>query len=135
MAEESTSAATAPWPFTGLKTKVTFCAAGAGITARELSAGVELVWAPVDVWVPLAAAADALGTIAEADDAPVGLELSAEGEEDDEDGEGESATCAAAGVSVFPSSWPLTHVGRITPFSLLYRNVWLPAWAVRPGEV
>jgi len=129
MAEESTSAATA---FTGLKTRVTFCAAGAGITARELSAGVELVRAPVNVWVPLAAAS--LGEIAEADDVLVGLSAPAEGEADDEDEEGKSAACAAAGVSVFPSSWPLIHVGRITPLSLLYKNVWLP-FSVRPGEV
>ena len=49
-AEELTSAAaTLPWPFIGLKTRVTFRAGGAGVTARELNAGVELVWAPVDV--------------------------------------------------------------------------------------
>jgi hypothetical protein len=130
-AEESTSAAAAPWPFSGLKTKVTFWAAGAGVTARELSADVEFVWAPVDVWVPLRAAT--LGAIAGADDELVGLGVSAEGKEDDEDEDGKSAACAAADVSVFPSSWPLTHVGRITPVSPLYMNVWLPC-AVRGGE-
>lgn len=135
MAEESTSAATAPWPFVGLKTIVTFCAAGGGITARELSAGVEFVWALVDVRVPLAATA-ALGTIVEANGVVVGLDLSAEGEEDDEDEGGKSAACSAAGASVFPSSWPSVDVGRITPVSASYMNTWLPVpCSVGPGEV
>ena len=80
--------------------------------------------------------AAALGTIAEADDEFVGLGVSTEGVEEDEDEDGKSATCAAAGVSVFPSSWPLFHVGRITPVSSLYKNVWLPcSCSVRVGEV
>lgn len=118
---------------------MTFCAAGAGFNARGLSAVVEFVWAPFDGWVPLVGAA-ASGVIAEADDDEfVGLGKSAEREVDDDDNEdededGESAACAAAGLSVFPSAWPLTNVGRITPVPSSSRNVWLPS-SVRPGEV
>jgi len=132
VAEESTSAVAALAPL-GMKTNLTFCATGAGVTARELSADVEFVWVPFDVWVPLAAIV-ALGAIAEAGNVLVELDVSTEGEEDVEDEDGKSATCAAAGLSVFPSSWPSIHVGRITPVSALYRNVWLPC-AVRSLEV
>lgn len=115
----------APWASAGIKTKVTFCAADITASSRELIVVVELVTALVDVWVPLVATAASVATV-EVDAALVELPFPAEGGEIEDDAAGDDddgTSCAAAGLSVIPSSSLVCHVGRTTPVTSLNRNV------------